>query len=283
MPAEVDQILGVVSNCWKTQLDAGEPLEQLIEQAVEFGFRAVELRQGALGDYESMVADAGSSRFAYKRLAWLSQSFPDVALNLAVSFPCFGSEIRDDSAVFLHAIQAARAIGSGRPIHLRIVDTQTRLPKFDLQTIHAASNLIARLTTKLADAGGTLSIEHSYQNWSDFLSMMQFAKDQLASHSSKLLCCFDPCNLLLMESVDSVTAIVESIPSDFVAMIHLKQRREGRILPDLGEGDLDWPQLIRLLDHSNCQCPWMFEVAPDGEVWTHLRRSIAMISHLRGH
>ena len=55
------RVLGIVSNCWKIQLDRGQTLDVLIEQAVRQGLRAVELRQGCLGEYESALADDVSS------------------------------------------------------------------------------------------------------------------------------------------------------------------------------------------------------------------------------
>ena len=46
-------ILGIVTNCFRTQLDAGAPLVDLIGEASRRGFRAIELRQTCLGEFEA--------------------------------------------------------------------------------------------------------------------------------------------------------------------------------------------------------------------------------------
>ena len=45
--------LGIVTNCWKYELDHGVPLVACLDQAVEHGLVAIELRQTALGNLES--------------------------------------------------------------------------------------------------------------------------------------------------------------------------------------------------------------------------------------
>ena len=45
--------VGLVSNCWKTQLEQGQDLVELLDRAGERGLRAIELRQGCLGRFET--------------------------------------------------------------------------------------------------------------------------------------------------------------------------------------------------------------------------------------
>ena len=45
--------LGIVSNCWKMQLDSGATLASLVERGLAIGLRHFELRQGALGECEA--------------------------------------------------------------------------------------------------------------------------------------------------------------------------------------------------------------------------------------
>ena len=72
-------IQGLVSNCWRAQLEQDYPLESLLEQAVENDYRVVELRQSCLGTFE----DAQQMPSA-ERLARLPERFPEVRFNLAV-------------------------------------------------------------------------------------------------------------------------------------------------------------------------------------------------------
>ena len=44
---------GIVSNCFRTQLDSGTALEDLLGEASRRGYRAIELRQGCLGEFET--------------------------------------------------------------------------------------------------------------------------------------------------------------------------------------------------------------------------------------
>ena len=273
MPDQTVRELGIVSNCWKVQLDGGQSLDDLIALAVDRGFRSVELRQGCLGEYEADVAGTASSGPARGRLAKLSHRFSSVRFNLAVSLPCFGGDFRTDDPRFGGALSAAVALARGGPPQLRLVDTETRTRELDKSEIIAAGDVIAAMTRTLVEAGGQLSIEHAYQSWAGFWSAIQSARHQLGESARHLRCCFDPCNLLLTEPSESVPAIVDSVTPEDVSMIHLKQRRDGRIQPDVADGDLDWPRLLQSLDRHRHRGPWMFEVAPHAEIWENLRCS----------
>lgn len=273
MPDQTDRELGIVSNCWKLQLDGGQSLDDLIVLAVGRGFRAVELRQGCLGEYEPDVAGAASSAPARERLAGLSQRFPAVRFNLAVSLPCFSGDFRADDSRFHGALAATVALARGGRPQLRLVDTETRTRELDNSEIIAAGDVIAAMTRAVVEAGGQLSIEHAYQSWAGFWSAIQAARHRLGESARHLRCCFDPCNLLLTEPPESVSEIVDSIAPEDVSMIHLKQRRDGQIQPDVADGDLDWPQLLQSLDRHRHRGPWLFEVAPHAEIWENLRRS----------
>jgi sugar phosphate isomerase/epimerase len=274
MPEHASRELGIVSNCWKVQLDQGQSLEALIEHAVARGFRNIELRQGCLGTFESAVAVVGSTNAARDSLARLSRQFPDATFNLAVSVPYAGGELRENDPRLLVALDAATTLAAENPPHLRLVDTDTRSPHLNDDSITQTADVVAAMTMKLVDAGGRLSIEHAYQSWSVYASIMQQARQRLGTHAPNLQCCFDPCNLLLTETPQSVPTIVDVVTPKDVSMIHLKQRRDGQIQPDVSDGDLDWHQLLRSLDVRGHCGPWLFEVAPHAEIWSNLRRSI---------
>ena len=277
MPDQTGRELGIVSNCWKVQLDGGQSLDDLIVLAVDRGFRSVELRQGCLGEYEPDVAGAASTAWARERLAGLSQRFPVVRFNLAVSLPCFGGDFCADDPRFGGALSAAVALARGGRPQLRLVDTETRTRELEEREIIAAGDVIAAMTRTLVVAGGQLSIEHAYQSWAGFRSAIQSARHRLGESARQLRCCFDPCNLLLTEPPESIPAIADSIAPDDVSMIHLKQRRDGRIQPDVSDGDLDWPRLLQSLDRHRHRGPWLFEVAPHAEIWENLRRSVEFL------
>ena len=78
-------ILGIVSNCWRLQLAAGVPLESLVKKAAREGYRAIEFRQGCLGEFETATEFLAE---CHARYAELPPQFPDVRFNIAarVSF-----------------------------------------------------------------------------------------------------------------------------------------------------------------------------------------------------
>lgn len=274
MSAVAQLRLGIVSNCWKVQLDDGQTLKDLVDEAARRGFGAIELRQGFLGEYESCVADAHSSAGARHELAELSLEFPTVDFNLAVSLPIFGGLPLDDDARFVGAMSASMALArDGRP-HLRLVDTETRIPNLDDDQVAQAGAALAAMTRLLVNLDGFLSIEHAYQPWSVFWSTLLQARGELDHAAARLRCCFDPCNLLLTESSAAVPAVVESIRPGDVSMIHLKQRSGGQIQTEVAGGDLDWALLMRMLRAQHHQGPWLFEVAPHSDIWGNLDRSI---------
>ncbi len=274
MSAVAQLRLGIVSNCWKVQLDEGQTLKELIDEAARRGFGAIELRQGFLGEYESCVANAQCSAGARSELADLSSQFPAVEFNLAVSLPIFGGPPLDDDARFVGAMSASMALArDGRP-HLRLVDTETRIPKLNDDQVAQAGAALAAMTRLLVIVDGFLSIEHAYQSWSDFWSTFQQARRELDHAAARLRCCFDPCNLLLTESLTTVPEVVQLIRPGDVSMIHLKQRAGGQIQPEVAAGDLDWALLMRMLLGQDHQGPWLFEVAPHSDIWGNLDRSI---------
>lgn len=271
-----DQVLnqfGIVSNCWKQQLDRGQSLVQLIEQAQAQGFRAVELRTGSLGEFEADVAAASVSSGACLRLAELAKQFPSIDFNLAIDFPFFGGQPPLDGDDVIASIEAAKCLSHDGSPHLRLVDTVTRSRNPDSTAIEAASQALAAMTQRMVQQGGRLSVEHAYQTWGTFQLVMSQARRRLGANADRLRCCFDPCNLLLTEPPDQIPGIVETIRPAEVSMIHIKQRRNGSIQPDIQAGDLDWPVLLKSLTSNKHHGPWLFEIAASDDIWTHLEHS----------
>ena len=262
--------LGLVSNCWKTQLDAGIDLDSLIAQAERCGLSVVELRQTCLGTYEIGPDYAPDAVL----LAGLASQFPNVQFNIALSLPCLGGGLSVDNSMFITGINAAVALAGTRVPHLRLVDLQTPSGQFTADTVDRVAQGIAKLMPAILDVGGILSIEHARQPWNWFRSAFSEARLRLGKNAEHLQLCFDPCNLLLTEPIEQVSEIVGSVELSTLSMIHVKQRRDGLIQPDLAEGDLDWPLLIGLLTSRGYQGPILFEIAPHSNVWSHLNSAI---------
>ncbi len=265
--------LGLVSNCWKVQLDSGIGLDSLIAEAVRRGLIVIELRQGSLGDFKAGAECEPQA----DRLAELARQFPEVRFNLALSLPCLSGELTRADSMFLAGRSTAMALVNGPPPHLRLVDLQTRPEQCCESSVAAATHGLVELTKAMIDVDGILSVEHARQPWPWFDSVMTSARRQLGERRSRLRLCFDPCNLLLTESVEDVAAIVESVPPEDVSMIHVKQRRDGQVKAAVGDGDLNWPRLLQTLRRREHSAPVLFEIAPHIDVWANLEHGIARL------
>lgn len=267
------RLLGLVSNCWKAQLDSGVPLGSLISDAIRRRLTVIELRQGSLGEYETGPTCVPHA----DRLSELVRRFPEVRFNVALSLPCLGGELPRADSLLLAGRSAAIALANGQPPHLRLVDLETRPGQCLESSVESAARGLVELTNAMIEVDGILSIEHSRQPWPWFDSVMNAARRRLGERSSRLRLCFDPCNLLLTERADDVAGIVESIVPNDVSMIHVKQRRDGQVQPTVGDGDLDWPRLLDLFRQHGHTAPVLFEVAPHVDVWANLESGIARL------
>lgn len=180
--------LGLVSNCWKVQLDSGNSLDSLVAEAVRLKLTAIELRQGSLGVYE-----AGSTcRPQADRLADLARRFPSVKFNVALSLPCLGSALTREDSMFLAGRSAAIALANRERPHLRLVDLQTRPEQCVTSSIETAARGLVELTEAMLEVEGILSIEHSWQPWPWFDSVMNAARRMLGERSAQLATLFRP-------------------------------------------------------------------------------------------
>ncbi len=265
--------LGLVSNCWKVQLDSGAALDSLIAEAVRQRLTVIELRQGSLGEYEAGPTCVPQA----ERLAELARRFSDVRFNVALSLPCLGGKLSREDSLFLAGRSAAMALANRQPPHLRLVDLQTRPEQCQESSIESAARGLVELTEAMLQAKGMLSIEHARQPWAWFDSVMRESRRRLGVRSSHLRLCFDPCNLLLTEKADEVAGIVESVEPQDVSMIHIKQRQDGQVQPDVGDGDLDWPKLLEMLRRRSHSGPVLFEIAAHADVWANLENGVARL------
>lgn len=272
---ELDSSLGLVSNCWKIQLDSGVSLSSLVDRAAAEGFRFVELRQGCLGECE----DSETKLPLADSLQKLARRFPEITFDLAVEFPVF-SEATDVSSKTVEAmLSGARAIsGNDRPAHLRLVDLVSKeVPDRRAVATNAAFcledvvdsllNLKAQLPT------GIVSVEHSFQPWAGFRRVFESTSLGKESSNNSAQVCYDPCNLWLSDDGENANEITAQLPVDRLSMVHLKQRVDGAISPRLEPGDVDWPGQLSLLNSAGYSGPFLFETAPSEDVWECLRDS----------
>lgn len=265
-------VKGLVTNCFRNQLDAGESLRDLIAEAERRGYRAIELRQGSLGEYESddQIPDA-------QKLTELPSRFPDVRFNIAVQFPFLSPGVDPHDAVFSAGKWAAQAVAGEAPPHLRLVDlttTDEQLAEAD-RFIHT-ENLI-RLVAAMAEIDGVLSIENGPQNWPALWQVFDAVRDNAGPNAHRLMLCYDPCNLLMNDANPDPATVTAGLNGADVSLFHFKQRRDGAIQPTVCAGDLDWPAQVALLSHINYAGPGLFEVMSSEGLWDTLDESTAYL------
>jgi sugar phosphate isomerase/epimerase len=262
-------VLGIVSNCWRVQLDKGEPIDGLISEAMRCRFTAIELRQGCLGHYErraDRVPDADA-------LAELPRRFPEATFNIAVAFP-YGSVLTSlDDLMFAAATDAAEAVAGRHAIYLRLVDVTTTAEQAAASAVADTSARLAALADRLARRGGMLAVENARQPWHWTLGVLHSAKRILGADSRHLRLCYDPCNLLMAPEVTNCGDATRSLAADELASVHAKQQHAGQVLPTVADGDVDWPEQTRALTSMGYQGPILFEVAPDKAIWENLEAS----------
>lgn len=269
-------LLGLVSNCWRTQLDSGTPLDDLIAEASRRGYRAIELRQGSLGDYESgapCLPDACA-------LSELPNRFPGLRFNIAIDVPFLHPEMTPGDCVFSAGKRAAQAVAGEWPPHLRLVDLTTSAPELETTGPERAGETIVRLAESLRAIGGILSVENSRQRWNSFRAAFDLAHRQLGADLSRLRLCYDPANLLFPDDAVDPTEVTASLVPDELSMVHFKQRKDGRSYPAVCDGDIDWPSQMAALKTMHYAGPGLFEIGPHRRIWEYLAGSVNYLRRL---
>ena len=260
--------LGLVSNCWGVQLANDIALDELIAQATEIGYGAIELRQTCLGTYEptahSPIAEA---------LAALPKHFPNMQFNLALAFPYLSAESSASHPLFAAAVEAADALSGKYPAHLRLVDLETPDEVLAGSDVEVLAERIAKLATPLIRLSGTLSIEHARQSWARTWNAFRAARERLDGLSSHLRLCYDPCNLFMASDTPRGADVLNELHPDDLSMVHFKQSVGGEQLTTVSDGQVNWPEQLHGLQAMPYEGPALFEVAASEDVWENLRVS----------
>lgn len=259
--------LGLVSNCWRTALDSGCTLDELIREAAERGYRAIELRQTCLGRFET----GDDHRPNPELLAELPAQFPGMRFNIALCVPFLDPTYTSADPMYELGRLSAIAIAGDAPPHLRLVDLHTRDEQ--LKRGNRTATVLRELTESMQQVDGFLSVEHSIQSWGPFRMAFDTARESLKGNRDRLRLCYDPCNLLMSpDDPDPVEVTRALVPSE-LSMVHIKQRSAGRILEDVRDGGLNWAAQLDALREIGFREPFLYEVAASEDLWTCLDHS----------
>lgn len=262
-------IPGIVSNSWRLQLSQGMMLDSLIEEGMRRGFRAIELRQGSLGDCEigeEHMPDA-------VRLGKVVDRFPGIMFNIALCVPYFRMDLSTQDKVLAAGIDTAeRVSGHFRP-HLRLVDLMTSPEDISLD----APTYIADLAQSLAKMKGILSLENSKQPWPVLMSIFRQARKRLGVEASSLQICYDACNLANALKKTGFAEFPAALSSTEVAMVHLKQTINGVPQYKVDEGDVSWRDQLAELGGIGYAGPALLEILPHQNVWKNVALSVSYL------
>lgn len=260
---------GLVSNCWKLQLAAGEEPLDLVAEAVSRGFTIFEWRQTCLGRFEhgpDFMPDA-------RQLAELPDRFPNARFSLAMALPFWSPDFEPDDRAFLAGASAAQAMAGRYSPRLRLVDLATPHDVFESQPIVDHARRLCSLAGFFRDSKGELSFENARESWGRARETLRQARDMLVERADSLLLCYDAVNLLMASDRPDPAAVVENLPANWLAMVHVKQRKKGQPLPFAAPGDIDWPKQLRTLEEQGYAGPILFEIEPSPEIRENLERS----------
>lgn len=260
---------GLVSNCWRKQLSEGTLLEDLLGEAYKCGYHIIELRQTCLGEFETGDEPIPLA----ERMTLLPEQFPGIRFNVAVCVPFLNPEMTATHAVFTAGKWAADAVAGECPPHLRLVDLLTSGEDFEQSRLKPVADQIVALTRSLIEIDGFLSIEHSRQPWKPFREAFSLAREQLGPDADRLRLCYDPCNLLAPGDKVDPSEVTTSLDVNALSMVHFKQRRDGKPFPAVADGDIDWPEHIRILNEKHYTGPCLLEIEPHRNIWKYLEGS----------
>lgn len=266
--------LGLVSNCWQNQLEAGVDLVDLVTGAAEIGFKCVELRQTCLGRFEhgeQCIPDADALRE-------LPAAAPSIEFDVAINVPFLQPGLAEKTDVFPAAADAAAAVaGTHRP-HLRLVDLTTTSRQLVETDVAALSQSIAGLAERMIGVDGWLSVEHSLQSWLPFLDVFRAARQRLGDRSAHLRLCYDPVNLFFGDVDPDPGAVTRSLSADEISMVHFKQRRDQAVLSRVADGDVNWRDQAVAFEQIKYPGPGLFEVQSTEELGLEVKASVEYLA-----
>jgi sugar phosphate isomerase/epimerase len=269
---------GIISSCWRVQLESGVFLDELLAEAERRGYRHVELRQGCLAAYET--AGEGGACPGADALRRLPDRFPRLRFNLAMALPYLGGEVAPESPLFEAGLRGAIALDGAGTAHLRLVDTETRGGALDQARENALATRLAALASACRGHGAILSVENGRQPWEALRRIFSGARERLAAGANALLLCYDPSNLHHAADRPDPQEVTAQLRGEEIGLLHFKQSQSGAQLPVIGPGEIDWAEQLAVLRRKAYAGPQLFEIPAGPDIWERLDQSRRYVSEL---
>jgi len=147
------------------------------------------------------------------------------------------------------------------------------------------------MAQSLSDINGILSLENSGQvgMWKNIWYIISTVKQ----HRDNIKLCYDPVNVLSSEPIFTkdlhkltpyapTAQGLKFIPwtSDDIAIFHIKQKKNLKVLDVVNEGDVDWDLQLDMLKEINYRGPICFEMAPSEAIFDNIKSSLDYLNQL---
>ena len=273
--------IGAITNTWQAQL-ATISLPQLVERARRRGAEHIELRQGCLGTYEQGGGENWSPDS--RGLSRLVRTFPMTTFNLAVAYPCLSSQDAEPSGMFQRALDTAVNMAGSSGPHLRLVDpVRFEGPWEEPEDMSTEALGVKDLAQTAAGRGARLSLENAGQPIRSMGILVDVVRESLApSEAACLGLCVDPINSLRADPGSDPIAEMDSLPLDYLFMVHFKQMVDGNMHPTVDDGDLDYPRLVTMLKAKGYRGNVVLEIPSAEEAFDNFVESIRYLEPLLG-
>ncbi len=270
--------VGIVSNSWAVQLGGGASIGELAAQALELGYRVVELREGSLGELgkSSGGIDVVAFRDVMGRL-------PGLRWILAMELAYLCELTEEDWNRFAVYVEAAATQECG---WVRVVDLSAAWPRSataerSTTAEREAALRLSFLARRAAARGVRLAVEHARQEWPNWLGMLRTSRALAGPGVRAPMVCFDPANLHLFASSHMARQAVRDLSADELGFVHAKQTICGKLAPGVQEGDVDWADQLAVLDRAGFCGSLHFELPAGEDVWERLAAARAYLDGLR--
>ena len=205
--------------------------------------------------------------------------FPEMTLTLALCVPFMSGDLDLESELITSGIAAAETLAGPSGAHLRLVGLSSPTGTGTGATEGAVEALVS-LALRLGERNGVLALENAIHPWDQLLPLFQEGRGTLQSRKTCLQLCLDPCNVHLHDPAGADPEVPEGLQATDLSMVHIKQSGNGRVLPVVEEGDVDWSFALRRLRGIGFSGPLLLEIAPSMEVWEQVERSVQFLDGL---
>ena len=273
-------ILGATTASWSEHLFTTDFL-RLVERTRRRGASHIELYQTCMGPYEEGAED--DWRPAMDGLGRLVRTFPAITFSLAIPYSFLTVAANPASPQFLAALEAARVAGPISPT-LRVMDATTSGSRWEPgDDLTSMAGGVAQLAREGARHGVRLCMESTIQPIRNMGLLLAAARKSLPSEEARHVgLCIDPVSSMESDPGHDPIKEIGALTREHIFMLRLRQTRNGRPHPTVGEGDLDYVRLVQALKSKGYDGPAILDIPAGEQVFDNFKESVDYVERLMG-